>query len=45
MVSLSNHERPFDRLRANGEKPYFRNNDTRRLRLTDKGETDTREGV
>jgi len=38
-LSASNHERPFDRLsersigvrkadRANGEKPYFRNNDS-----------------
>jgi hypothetical protein len=23
VVSLSNHERPFDRLRANGENPIF----------------------
>ena len=44
VVSLSNHERPFDKLRANGGKAHFRTDDTgNRLScvpLCERGDTD-----
>jgi hypothetical protein len=41
VVSLSNHERPFDRLRANGRRLIFVRMTQDFSRFTDKNDTET----